>query len=124
MGGQVVHHDDHAVLQGRDEHLFDVGKESGTVHGSVEHHRRGQATQRETDDEGDCFPMTMRDRCSASLSAWRTPPQPIHLRRHRGFVDEHQGLGIEVRLCVEPGLPTSGDVGALLLAGVRRFFYR
>ena len=90
--------------------------------GLVEHHRRGQAAELESDDEGDCFPMAVRDRCSASLSAWRTPPQPIHLRRHCGFIDEHQVLGIEVRLCVEPGLPASGDVGALLLAGVRGFF--
>ena len=121
MGGQVVHHDDHAALQRGDEHLFDLGEESGTVHRSVEHHRRGQTTERESDDERHCFPMPMRDRCSASLPAWRTPPQPIHLCRHCGFVDEHQLLGIEVRLCVEPGLPASGDVRALLLAGVRGF---
>ena len=37
------------------------------------------------------------------------------------LVDEHQVFGIKIRLRVEPGLTLGGDVGSLVLAGVRRF---
>jgi hypothetical protein len=61
---------------------------------------------------------------------WRTTPfatsgaaaQPGHLGRGTGLIDEHQMVRIEVRLRVEPGLAPPGDVGPLLLAGVRGFF--
>lgn len=39
-------------------------------------------------------------------------------------VDEHQPLGIEVDLAVEPGLPSLQDVGAVLLRGVGGLFLR
>jgi len=66
--------------------------------------------------------MAMQDRCPATLPAWRPSPKPGQLRRRSGFIDEHQVLGVEVRLRVEPGLPPGGNVGPLLLAGVRCFF--
>jgi len=37
-------------------------------------------------------------------------------------VDEDQALGIDIRLRVEPGPALRGDVGSILLAGVRGFF--
>ena len=66
--------------------------------------------------------MPMRDRCPASLPAWRPPAEPGHLRRSSSLIDEHQIFRIEIRLRVEPGLTPGSDVGPLLLAGVRCFF--
>ena len=66
--------------------------------------------------------MPVRDRRPASLAARRPAAEPRHLRRSPGFVDEDQVLGVEVRLRVEPGLAPGGDVGPLLLGGVRCFF--
>ena len=37
-------------------------------------------------------------------------------------VDEHQPLRVQIRLGLEPSLPTTQNVWALLLAGVRGFF--
>jgi len=122
VGGQVVHHDDLARSQSGNEHLVDIGEEDGPVHGAVEHHGCGQATEREGCDKRDRFPVPMRDRCPASLPTGCTPAQPGHLGRGAGLVNEHQVQGIEVRLRVEPGLPPGSDVGPLLLAGVRWFF--
>jgi hypothetical protein len=122
VGGQVVHHDDHAGPQGGDEHRLDIGEEGGAVHGPVEHHWRGQTAQREGRDEGNRLPVSVWDRRPASLPAGRPPAKPRHLRRCSGFVDEDQVLGVQVRLRVEPGLAPGGDIGPLLLAGVCRFF--
>lgn len=66
--------------------------------------------------------MPMRDRGSASLPTRRTPTQPGHFGRNGGLINEHQVLGIKIRLGIEPGLTLGGDIGSLLLAGVRRFF--
>jgi hypothetical protein len=38
------------------------------------------------------------------------------------IVDEDEALRIEVRLSVQPGLATRGDVGSVLLGCVRLFF--
>ena len=120
--GQVVHHDDMARSQGGEEHLLDIGEESGAVHRPVEHHGCRQATKREGGDKRDRLPVPMRDRCPASLPAWRSPAEPGPLRRRPGLIDAHQVLRVEVGLRVEPGLAPGGDVGPRLLAGVRCFF--
>ena len=61
-------------------------------------------------------------------AAARTAPgatiAPGHLGRGAGLIDEHQALGIEIGLRLEPGLPAAGDVRPLLLAGVCGFFER
>lgn len=49
-------------------------------------------------------------------------PQPRHLRRGGGLVDEDQLLRLKIGLGVEPGLAAAQDIGALLLGGVRRLF--
>ena len=64
----------------------------------------------------------MRDGSSAPLAAQRTPPQPCHLGRQAGLVDEDQFRRIEVGLFIEPGLAAYQDVRALLLGGVRSLF--
>jgi hypothetical protein len=39
-----------------------------------------------------------------------------------GFVDEHQTPGVKPALMRLPPDPAAGDVGAILLVGVQRFF--
>ena len=66
--------------------------------------------------------MAVRDSGAAALAAWCSPPQPGHLGRSTGLVDEDQMLWIEVRLGCEPGSATGADVGPFLLGCVRCFF--
>ena len=63
-----------------------------------------------------------RHRCPASLPAHRPAVPPGHLGRRPGFVDKYQTLGVQVRLRFEPGASPRGNVGPVLLAGVRCFF--
>jgi hypothetical protein len=45
-----------------------------------------------------------------------------HLGGRAGLVDEHQPLGVQIRLALEPGLPTAQDVGTILLGRVPGLF--
>jgi hypothetical protein len=122
MGRQIVHDDDIAGLERRDEQLLHIGKEGNAVHGAVEHHGGGHAREPECADEGGGLPVSVRNRGAASGAAWRTAIAPGHLGRGAGLIDEDQSLGIEIGLRLEPGLPSTRDVRPLLLAGVRGFF--
>ncbi len=46
-----------------------------------------------------------------------------HVGRCPGLVDEHQPLGIEVELAIEPSLALAQDVGTVLLNRVPDLFY-
>ena len=93
------------------------------MHGTVEHHGRGHAFKAERANEGRRLPVSMRHRCLATLAPWRPAVTPGHLGRSAGlYVNEHQPLGLQIGLGVEPGLPAAQDVSSLLLAGVRGFF--
>jgi hypothetical protein len=68
--------------------------------------------------------MTVRDRGTASLAPGGPAVGAGHLRRCPALVDEHEPLGIEIGLAVEPGLAAGGYVRSLLLGRVRRLFLR
>ena len=68
--------------------------------------------------------MTMRHAHAQALSA-RTPSMAArHLGRCPGLIHEHEPLGVEIELAIEPGLAPLQDVGPVLLAGVRGLFLR
>ncbi len=92
------------------------------MHGAVEHHGRGHALETERADEGCRLPVPVGHRRPAALAAPCPAMAPRHLGRGPGLVDEHQPLGLQIRLDLEPILPTMQNVRALLLAGVRGFF--
>ena len=68
------------------------------------------------------------------MAMWVAHAQPLatpaatvaagHVGRCPGLVDEHQPLGIEVELAVEPCLPLAQDVGTVLLDRVPDLFLR
>lgn len=63
----------------------------------------------------------MRHGHPATLAAGSSVPQPCHFSAGAGLVDEHQVLGIEISLRVEPSLPPAGYIRPVLLGGMRRF---
>ena len=80
--------------------------------------------RREGADEGGGFPMAVRDADPQPLAPRAASVAARHVGRGPGLVDEHQALGIEVELTLEPGLALAQDVGAVLLAGVGGLFLR
>lgn len=59
--------------------------------------------------------MPVRDAHPQPLAARRAAMAARHLGGGPGLVDEHQPLGVEVRLALEPGLPAAQEVGTVLL---------
>jgi hypothetical protein len=66
----------------------------------------------------------MRHADAQPLAAPAAPTAPRHVGGGPGPIVEHQALGIEIELAVEPGLSLLHDVGAILLGGVRGLFLR
>ena len=122
VGGEIVH--DHDVARGErgSEDLLDVGEERRPVHRAVEHHRRDHAGAAKPGREGRGLPVAVRHGGPAARAAAGATAQSRHLCRGAGLVDEDQRVGIEIELAVEPFLPGSKDVLALLLGGVRGLF--
>ena len=124
MAGKIVHDDDVALAQFRDEDLLDVGLESETIDGSVDDERRDEAAQRQGSNEGRGFPMSVRNADPQALTARRATVTPRHVGGGPGLVDEDQALGVEIELPVEPGFALLRNIGAALLGSVRGLFLR
>ena len=52
MNADIIHDDDVAALEGRREHLFDVGLKACAVHRAVQHQRRGDTVVAQGRNEG------------------------------------------------------------------------
>jgi len=124
VAGQVVHDDDVAGPQFRDQHLGDIGFESVAVDRPVKNEGRDEAAQRQSADEGRRLPVSMRHAHPKSLAASAAPVAARHVGRGPGLVDEDQPVGIEVELILEPLFASDQDVGAVLFGGVRGLFFR
>lgn len=68
--------------------------------------------------------MAMRHADPKPLAAPATPVAAGHVGGCPGLVDEHQPVGIEVELILEPLFTPGQDVGAVLFGGVRGLFLR
>lgn len=122
MGAQIVHHDNVARVEGRDENLLDVSEESIAVHRAVDDAWGGERVCAQPRDKGRGFPVAMRDFTDQPFAARRPAAQSYHVGRGAGFVDEDQALGIELRLIFNPSRPRFGDVRPILLRGAKAFF--
>ena len=91
-------HDDNAVLgERRREQLFTPGHERISIHGTVEQHGRDKAVGRQSIEEGDGLPVSVRDRRSATLSLLRPSSHARHLGGDATFVDEDQVPEVKLR---------------------------
>ena len=68
--------------------------------------------------------MTMRKRHAQAVAARAAAISARHVRAGPAFIHEHQAVGVEVELPVEPGLTPDQDVRALLFGRVRSLFLR
>jgi hypothetical protein len=124
VAGEVVHDDDVAVPELRNEDAFDLGLEGVSVDRTREHEGREHTAQAQCGDDGGGLPVAMRDADPQALSPRGAAMGSRHVGLRPGLVDEDQPLGIEVGLGVKPGLPVFQDIGTILLAGVRGLFLR
>jgi hypothetical protein len=121
---EVVHDHDVARPELGNEDVLDIGLEGVAVDRPREHEGCDHAAQAQRGDDGRGFPVAVRHTDAQALAAPGTAMGAGHVGLRPGLVDEHQALGVEVGLGIEPGLPPRQDVGTILLAGVRGLFLR
>ena len=124
MAREVVHDHEVAGAQLRNEDLLDVGLEGVAADRSAEDEGGDHAARREAGDEGRRLPVSVRKAHAQPFAARAATVGPHHVGLRPGLVDEHQALGIEIGLAIEPGPSSPQDVRALLLGGVRCLFLR
>jgi hypothetical protein len=66
----------------------------------------------------------MRHGHHQTLAFWASPMAARHLGRSAGLVNKDQVRRVQAGLLVTPGDPRGGNVGTLLLGGVRSLFLR
>ncbi len=115
MRRQVVHDDDVARCRGSNENLLNIGQKRDPVHRAVDDHGCSHARKPECSGECRRFPVSVRDRGTAPLSANSPPAKPGHFCTQACFIDKDETCRIEIKLSLEPVPTTLHKVGALLL---------
>ncbi len=119
---EIVHDDEVAFGQGRDQALADIGQEDCAIHRVIDDKGRGDLAAAQSGDKGGDLPVAVRHPANEPRAAPRATTGSGHISAGAGLVDEHQVGGIKGGLIVPPALARLGDVGTFLLAGVQNFF--
>src|SRR5215468_4744504 len=123
VSADIVHHDDIAPFEGRNQALLDIGQEHLCVHGALEHHRGDHFIMTQGCHEGDRLPFSAGgapDQLDASRTA---TPKSHHLGGDRGLVNKHQPGRIKHTLLSEPTSARPGHVGAVLFCRSQTLFF-
>jgi hypothetical protein len=98
VAAEIVHNDDVAWVELRDEKLLDIGAEAFAVDWAVEQTGSGEAVAAQGAEESQRPPVAMRREASDPF-AFRPPsPQWSHIGLDPGLVDKDQALRVEFGL--------------------------
>ena len=122
VGTEIVHHDDVARLQNRDELLRDIGAEALAVDRSVEDARGRDPVAAKRAEEGQRAPVAVRGQAAQPLASGSPAAKRRHVGLDPGLVDADQPTRVESALPAAPPLPPARNVGAGLLKRQQRFF--
>ncbi len=98
MGGQIVHDDDVAVLEGGAQDLCHVGSKGWAIHGRIEHPGCCDTLKAQGGNESHGLPMAEGDLGLQALAPGRPTVETGHLGVDAGLVDENQALRIDEAL--------------------------
>ena len=122
MTSEVVHDDNVAWREDREENLLDISAEACAIDRSVDDARRGEpvATQRRQEREGSPSPEGRFGDEALAFGASAMGARHVGLRP--SFVDEDKPPRVNCSLARLPLLPPPGDVRPVLLGGAKAFF--
>ena len=119
---QVVHNDDIARGECRQQTLFDIGQEARPVDRAIEDTRSGHTVVAQRRHESQRLPVPVGAGCPQPLPTRTAAIATGHVRLGPGLVQEHEPAGIKLALRALP-LPTAlRDVRPLLFGGHQAFF--
>ncbi len=119
---QVVHDDDIAGGQRRDEDLLDVSEEARAVDRAIEDGGRGEARHAERGEKRRRMPAAI-GRVVGDARTVEPPPIATHeIRAHATFIEKHEPRRVERRGGGVPGSAGERDVSAIVFGRAYRFF--
>ena len=98
VASEIVHDDDVAGFEDRNELLFDIGAEALAVDRAVEDARGCEFVAAQGAEEGQRPPVTLRREAAHPITLRPPSAQRGHAGLDPGLVDEHQAPGIEASL--------------------------
>jgi hypothetical protein len=122
VAGQVVHDDDIAGTQIRNQDHFHISLEGDAIDRPTEHEGRDHAPEREAGNDGPRLPVSGGHAHAQPLAARGASMGAGHIGLGPCLIDEDETVGIEVGLAVEPVSASPQDVWAVPLARVRGLF--
>lgn len=122
MAAEIIHHDDVASLQGRDQHPLDVKPEALAIDGTLDQPGSLNAIVAQGSQEGHGFPVTVWNLGLEPHATLRPSPKRGHVGLGPGFVEKHQATGRDPVLILTPLCAPSRDVRTILFAGQHGFF--
>ena len=122
MAAEIVHDHQIAWPEGGDQHFLDIGFEAFGVDRAIEQPWRLNAIMTKRGEEGQSFPVAIRNLGHEPLPAPRPSPERRHVGFRPGLVDEDQALRIDLALPVRPLDAPARDVGSVAFAGDEGFF--
>ena len=122
VDSEIVEHHDITASQGRGQHLLDVGPKACVIDGPIKDGRRRQAGGPQRRHDRVRLPMPAGRVIAQAHAAETAPVAAQQIGRNAAFIDEDVLPRVAQRQPIAPATPLSGDVGAALFVGVKRFF--
>jgi hypothetical protein len=111
-----------SLLERGDQTLLDVSQEGFSVHGSLDQHRRHDASLTEAGDKRHRFPVPHGHIPDQALSTRVPTVGTHHLGGDCSFVDKYKAGGVKHALLADPASARPSHVGSLLLCCPQTFF--
>ena len=122
VAAEIVHDDDVARSERRQQNLLHIGAEAFAVDRTIEQARCGEAVAAQRAKEGQRAPMAMRRKASYPFASCAPSAQRSHIGLDPGLVDKDETGRVNAALPRSPALPTTCDVGTALFKREQRFF--
>ena len=122
VAAQIVHNDDIARDERRQQTLFDRGQEAGAVDRAIKDTRSGQPVVAQRRHEGQRLPVAVGPGRSQPLAPGAAAMATGHVGLGPGLIQEHEATWIQLALPALPPAAAAHDVRPVLLGGHQAFF--
>ena len=117
MAAQIVHDDDIARGERRQQALFDIGQKAGAIQRAIEDTRSSHAVVAQRRHEGQRLPVAVRAGRPQPLAPGAAAMAAGHVGLGPGLVQEDEPAGIKLALRALPLPAAPRDVRPLLFGG-------
>ena len=122
VAAEIVQDDEVASREGREQAVFHIGQEAGTVDRAIEDTGSSKAVVTEGRYEGQSLPMAMWPLGDQPLATRTAAVAAGHIGLRPCLINEHEPVGITLALRALPACAPPRYIRPLLLGGREAFF--